>query len=139
MEIIKGQKSRTKDYGLQLLADGYGADSRKLADVGLLYKTLNLLPDIIGMTKIGFPQIVQFTKAPIAGISGFIFIIESHISIHTYCKQRFISIDIYSCKEFDPEKALQFLKKSYSINSIDSQLVTRGKNFNHEPLRRHRK
>src|SRR5437588_11508315 len=96
--VKRKSKTAKADYGKQCLLDGYGADSKKLADVGLLYQTLNSLPQIIGMRKVGFPQIIEFKEQPIAGISGFIFIVESHISIHTYCEQGFISLDIYSCK-----------------------------------------
>jgi len=127
--IDKASSSAPKGYGLHLLADGYGADPKKLSDVHRLYKTLNSLPEIIGMTKVGFPHIIEFTKPPIAGISGFVFIVESHISIHTYSGQGFISIDIYSCREFKPDKALQFLRRSYSITKMDTQLIKRGKHF----------
>jgi S-adenosylmethionine decarboxylase len=123
------RKSPRRAYGLHLLLDGYGASSKRLADVGLLYKILNTLPEKIGMTKVGFPHIIQFTKAPIAGISGFIFIVESHISIHTYSKQRFISVDIYSCRQFKPDKAVQFLQKVYSIETWETHLVRRGRYF----------
>jgi S-adenosylmethionine decarboxylase len=119
----------SQPYGMQLLLDGYGADPNKLGDVGLLYKTLNALPDEIGMTKIGFPQIVQFTTQPIAGISGFIFIVESHISVHTYSEQRFISVDVYSCKPFEPKTVVQLLKGVYAIKKVESQVIARGKSF----------
>lgn len=123
-------KPLSQAYGLHLLLDGYGADSKKLGDISLLYKTLDTLPEKIGMTKVGFPHIIQFTKAPIAGISGFIFIVESHISIRTYSEQRFISVDIYSCKQFKPDKAVQFLERIYAIKDIESKLVRRGRQFN---------
>ena len=119
----------SQPYGMQLLLDGYEADPDKLSDVGLLYKTLNALPDQIGMTKIGFPQIVQFTGKPIAGISGFIFIVESHISVHTYSAQRFISVDVYSCKPFQPKTVVQLLKDVYAIKKVDSKVLARGKFF----------
>lgn len=121
--------TRGRSYGLHLILDGYGADSKRLTDVGLLYKTLNRLPEQIGMTKVGFPHIIQFSKKPIAGISGFIFIVESHISVHTYSEQKFISVDVYSCKQFEPNTAIQYLKKVYGIKKIETQVLMRGKSF----------
>jgi len=81
------------------------------------------------MTKVGFPHIIQFSKKPIAGISGFIFIVESHISVHTYSEQKFISVDVYSCKQFEPNTAIQYLKKVYGIKKIETQVLMRGKSF----------
>ena len=124
------KKVRPQAYGSHLILDGYGADSKKLADVGLRYDTLNSLPKKIGMHKIGFPHIIQFTKVPITGISGFIFILESHISIHTYSAQRFISVDVYSCRRFNPEIVIRFLEKIYRIKKMETNLVKRGTYFN---------
>src|SRR3989344_4241796 len=130
-KLKRGKKKiRPQAYGLHLTLDGYGADSKKLADVGLLYETLNSLPKKIGMHKVGFPHIIQFTEAPITGISGFIFILESHISIHTYAAKRFISMDVYSCKEFNPKIVIHFLEKIYRIKKTETNLVRRGTYFN---------
>lgn len=121
--------SQPASYGLHLTCDGYGADSRRLADINLLYRTLNSLPEKIGMNKVGFPHIIQFTKPPIAGTSGFIFIIESHISIHTYSKQKFFSMDVYSCKKFDYKKVLSVMKRVYRFTKLEINLVERGNYF----------
>jgi len=76
--------TETKNYGLHLTVDGYNGSPDKLADVNRMYQFLNELPALIGMHKVGFPHIIQFTEKDIAGISGFQFIMESHISMHTY-------------------------------------------------------
>lgn len=129
MKKVARQKPKSRPYGLHLLLDGYKADSEKLADVSLLYETLSSLPDKIGMKRVGFPHIIRFTEPPIAGISGFIFIVESHISIHTYAQQQFISVDIYSCREFNANTAISFLKRTYVIKKMETSLVKRGTYF----------
>ena len=123
------QKAKVRPYGLHLLLDGYKADPEKLADVSLLYETLSSLPDKIGMKRVGFPHIIRFTEPPVAGISGFIFIVESHISIHTYADQQFISADIYSCKEFNPDTAISLLKRTFAIKRMETSLINRGTYF----------
>ena len=40
------------------------------------------------------------------GISGFVIIAESHISVHTFPGRDYVNIDIFSCKSFDHEQAL---------------------------------
>lgn len=121
--------SATRDYGLHLMIDGYGADPGCLEDINLLFHTLNELPGLIGMQKIGFPHLAEFTQEDIAGISGIIMIVESHISIHTYAKKDFLSADVYSCKRFDHEKVTAFLKEAYKIADMDVTVIERGKRF----------
>ena len=119
----------TTTYGLHLMLDCYGADPSKLDDLCLLYETLDSLPDIIGMRKIGPPQMVRFNDPDIAGVSGVIMIVESHISIHAYSKKDFLSVDVYSCKRFDFEKAAEYVKTVYGVRDMDVQTVDRGKRF----------
>ena len=63
------------------------------------------------------------------GWSGFILIEESHISFHTFVKRRFVTVDIYTCKHFDTDFAVNFLKKFFKTNKIETIVVVRGKNY----------
>jgi S-adenosylmethionine decarboxylase len=126
---MQGENIAKKNYGLHLTIDGYGADHLKLNDINLLFETLNELPAKISMNKIGFPHIAQFKEASIAGISGVMMIVESHISIHTYPNKEFISMDVYSCKQFNAQLVIDFIKQIYSIKEMEINLIDRGKNF----------
>src|SRR5690606_6542240 len=117
--VITKPKTNTRDYGLHMTLDAYGANPHKLEDVSLLYETLNELPAKIGMRKIGFPQIAQFKEKDIAGISGIIMIVESHMSIHTYSKKDFLSMDVYSCKEFDHQAVVDHIKRIYEFTDCE--------------------
>jgi S-adenosylmethionine decarboxylase len=119
----------TKSYGLHLMLDAYGASRKKLGDIALLYRVLSDLPGLIGMRRIGIPQILEITEEGIAGLSGFVFIMESHISIHTYSERGFITADIYSCKAFDHGKAAAYLKEVFGYATADMEVVERGKRF----------
>ena len=79
---------------MHLLIDGYGADPELLADQQLIAEFLDEFPSQIGMTKISSPQVHNYVGAVPEdwGVSGFVIIAESHISIHTF-----------------PEKAIQGL------------------------------
>lgn len=120
-------------YGLQLCIDGYGAPRERLEDVALLYRTLMELPEKIGMRRIGYPHIIEIRETPITGLSGFTFIMESHVSIHTYSERGFITADIYSCKEFDAGSASTYLQSIFGITTMETQILVRGKNF-YDPL-----
>ena len=54
---------------------------------------------------------------------------DSSIVIHTITKHNFVSIDVYSCKEFDPKRVVQFTKKYFSPKRIEKQFVLRGKHY----------
>jgi S-adenosylmethionine/arginine decarboxylase-like enzyme len=121
--------NETKVYGMHVVVDGYGGSKQKLADVTLVYELLNRLPAMIGMQKVGFPHIIQFTEGDIAGLSGFVFILESHISIHTYACKGFFSFDAFSCKPFDPEVLYKELKSTFDIVSFETKTIERGSHF----------
>ena len=111
------------------MIDGYDAGAEKFEKISLIYKTLLEMPALIDMQRIGFPHVIQFKEAEIAGLSGFIFIVESHISIHTYSNKGFISIDAYSCKTFDPDILIKHVKETFGIRTMEINTVVRGKRF----------
>lgn len=123
------KKPATKTYGLHLMLDGYGANPKRLADVSFLYKLLCDLPEEMGMRRVGFPHIVKITEEDIAGLSGFVFIMESHISIHTYSNKGFLSMDAYSCKKFDYKKIIHLVKGAYRVLTMETFVVKRGTQF----------
>jgi S-adenosylmethionine decarboxylase len=92
--------------GQHLTLDLYGCNKENLINSSLIYKILDKLPEMIGMHKISEPSISFFQNNPLGneksfdkgGISGFVLISESHITIHTFANQNFASIDIFSCK-----------------------------------------
>src|SRR5574343_706393 len=95
-------------YGTHLTLDGNGGSRMALFDLALIYRFLDELPAIIGMTRIMPPYVFRY-KAPAAtdsGISGVVLIAESHISIHTYPWHHYLSMDVFSCKDFDEGKAV---------------------------------
>jgi S-adenosylmethionine decarboxylase len=126
---MQGEIIKTRIYGMHLTLDGYGADPGKLNDLSLLFETLNELPAKIGMKKIGFPHLAQFKDEEIAGISGIIMIVESHISIHTYPNKEYFSMDVYSCRQFDHQLVIDLVKEIYQIKEMEINVIDRGKNF----------
>lgn len=116
-------------YGLLLTFDGYGADKKRCTDTGRLYTFLSNLPATFGMRPLGFPHIVTVDEPGIRGISAFTFIIESHISIHTYSERGFVTVDVYSCKAFDTDHATAILQSYFSTDSHTTKVLVRGTQF----------
>lgn len=120
-------------YGLQLTFDGYVANPHLCDNVTHLYEFLMEFPKLIGMRRVGFPHIIQITEEGIRGLSGFVFIMESHISIHTYSERGFVTADVYSCKTFDEKVANKYLSNAFDIQTFESAIAIRGKRFLNSP------
>ncbi len=121
-------------YGLLLSFDGYGAPGGVLEDSEYLYSVLVNLPHKIGMRPLGLPQVISVEEPGIAGLSGFTFIMESHISIHTYKERGFVTVDIYSCKWFDSTQVVALLADAFQTTSHEVSEIVRGKRFGALPF-----
>lgn len=121
-----------ESFGKHLMLDGFGADKKLLNSVVLAKKVLSELPTKIGMQKIAKPLVIKYDGGPVPedyGVTGFVIIAESHISLHTFAGKGFITADVYSCKDFDEQKAIKYFQKAYRIKKLSSQTVKRGKGF----------
>ena len=118
-------------FGPHLMLDGYGCERRKLEDLDLIYRILEELPAQIGMTRIMPPYVFKYSglKPEDWGISGFVLIAESHISIHTFPEKNFVSVDIFSCKAFDADLAATYFKKAFSMTKVETNVLDRGTEF----------
>jgi S-adenosylmethionine decarboxylase len=113
------------------MLDGYGCDKKKLQDLNLVYRILDDLPERIGMTKIMPPYVFKYSgvKPEDWGLSGFVLIAESHVSIHTFPEKNFVSVDIFSCKPFDAELASAYLEKAFEMEKVEKRVLDRGTEF----------
>jgi S-adenosylmethionine decarboxylase len=118
-------------FGQHLMLDGYGCPYDTLTDLDRIYEFLNQCPDLIHMTKIMPPYAFKYSgKVPQDwGLSGFVLIAESHISIHTFPEKGYLSIDVFSCKDFDVQTAVDFATKVFGITSQEVKIVDRGLEF----------
>ncbi|PYE52841.1 S-adenosylmethionine decarboxylase [Deinococcus yavapaiensis KR-236] len=118
-------------FGPHLMIDGYHASSEKLDDVELIRKVLDELPVEMEMTKILPPHVQRYngTTPEDSGVTGVVIIAESHIAIHTFPQRGFLSVDVFSCKEFDVQKALNYLIEHFEMGRYDTHFINRGKEF----------
>jgi S-adenosylmethionine decarboxylase len=119
-------------FGYQLLLDLYDCRPGVCDDLALCYRFLDEIVAYLGMEKQAPPNIF-FTDAARfpdkAGLSGWAPLVESSIVIHTLTPKNFISIDIYCCKEFDTNKAKEFVRKFFSPKRMDEQFIERGLDY----------
>jgi len=112
---------------MHLIIDGYSNNQKILRDEDFLRKWLENYPGKIGMTRISPPHVIKYA-GPILedwGISGFVFIAESHIAIHTFVEQNYINIDVFSCKDFDTDKAIEDFQDGFQLVKVRTCLIDR--------------
>ena len=130
-EEVAKLKKPEYGFGMHLMLDGYGCDRERLEDISLIYNFLSEYPAQIGMTKIMPPYVFRYDadNPQDCGISGFVLIAESHISIHTFPEKNYLSLDIFSCKNFDSEQAISYVSNLFATQKCEVKLLDRGLEF----------
>lgn len=130
---MKDTHLQTVNFGMHLMIDGYDGDPIKLDDRNLVFECLNELPEKTQMHKICEPCLVSFPgndKKDPGGHSGFVMIAESHISIHTFPKKKFVSIDFYTCSDrLDRDFIEGYFKEKFDLKDLEINFVRRGTRF----------
>lgn len=121
------------NFGVHLTIDGYRGDKQKLNSFEVVFNVLDKLPGELGMGKLTTPYVViapPVTEKDQGGFSGFVIIAESHISIHTFPQRRFVSADVYTCKnDMNAEKIINYFKNAFGLEDVEINFVVRGKKF----------
>ena len=113
---------------VHLMLELYGCDRRLLANEALIRGVLGEYPARVEMEKVSPVHLYQIeTSNPLdAGLSGFVVIAQSHISLHAWPEYGEVDIDICSCKDFSQEDAIAFAKEAFQTNDVESHFVVRG-------------
>lgn len=117
-------------FGEHITIDGYGGDHKLLDSKKTVHSALIELCTALHMQQLTKPVVKSapdnHIKDP-GGWSGFVVIAESHISIHTFPKRRFLSADVYTCKNgIDPDYITDFFKKKFKLVSVEKHFIKRG-------------
>ena len=118
-------------FGPHLVLEAYGCSKEKLKDLTLISEMLEAYPEKLDMTKIMPPYVFKYSGAVPDdwGVSGIVLIAESHISIHTFPDKEFVTLDIFSCKDFDVDAAVEYFNSVFEPTSFEKQLLLRGREF----------
>ncbi len=131
---------KSMKFGSHLIFDAYGCNGAKLDDPDFCIKILNDCTALCQMSQLLAPVMVKAIpntavggKDP-GGYSGFCIIQESHISIHTFAKRGFVTMDVYSCRVFDPQEVISYLKDSFEAKDTDILFMERGLKYPSENI-----
>lgn len=118
-------------FGPHLILEAYGCPKDKLGDLKLVSQALDAYPEKLDMTKIMPPYVFTYkgTVPDDWGVSGIVLIAESHISIHTFPDKGFVTLDIFSCREFDVDQAIEYFASVFEPERYDKEVLMRGREF----------
>ena len=122
-----------KHFGEHLTIDGYGGDLALLDSREVVFECLDKLPELLGMHKMSEPQVYHSDGNDIkdpGGWTGVVVIAESHISVHTFAKRGFVSIDVYTCKEgMDNDFIIKYFTEKFALKDVETTFLIRGTRY----------
>jgi S-adenosylmethionine decarboxylase len=112
---------------VHLMLELYNCDRKILENEPLIRRVLDEYPEKIGMEKVSPVHLYDIeTSNPLdAGMSGFVIIAQSHVSLHAWPEYGEVDIDICSCKEFSQEDAIAFAKEMFQTDDVEAHFVVR--------------
>ena len=108
--------------GTHITWDVYNCNEDTLSFIPTVKTVLNAIVKELQLTKVN-ESYKQFE--PI-GVTGFILLEESHVSIHSWPEHQFAAVDIFSCRPFDAKKIQELLMESFSSDKVVIKQIERG-------------
>jgi S-adenosylmethionine decarboxylase len=109
-------------HGRHIKLVGYGATDL-LSEVGNVRSFLLALVDKLKMRALGEPVMfdvpVELAKMNVepfedeGGVTGTVVLSTSHCAIHTWPARRLFVLDVFSCRDFDPEAVLDLVASAF--------------------------
>jgi S-adenosylmethionine decarboxylase len=126
-------RRRTGTFGWHLTLDGYGGDPARLGNPEVVRTWLDALPEALGMTKLIEPCLVEVgprnEKDP-GGVTGFVLVAQSNLSVHTFPRRGFVSADVFTCQDHLAHEAIrQSLVETFKLGEVESHLIARGTRY----------
>ncbi|WP_300023365.1 adenosylmethionine decarboxylase [uncultured Maribacter sp.] len=108
--------------GIHATWDVYNCNADKLSFVPYIKESLHTITATLNLEELN----EAFKQFEPIGVTGFILLAESHISIHTWPEHNYAAVDVFSCKEFDANVVTGLLKKLFDSNKIELNKLNRG-------------
>ena len=123
----------SKPFGYSYLLDMYGCKPGVADDLEVHYRFLEELVVKLGMTPMSAPVVIHGPRKDgkeiypdKAGVTGFQPLIESAIVIHSMEPTHFITMDVYSCKPFEPDTVYDFAFATFGFKKYEDHFIPRG-------------
>lgn len=114
--------------GIHIILDLKGCKNlEKLSNLNFIESFLLRLVKITKMKAITKPKVLYYKheQKEESGITGFIIISDSHISIHTYPFKKSLYLDLFSCRNFGFKKIIDYTKRIFEPKKSTNRLIRR--------------
>ncbi|MCD6229913.1 MAG: S-adenosylmethionine decarboxylase [Candidatus Diapherotrites archaeon] len=98
-----------------------------LSDEKFIENTLVDLVKIVKMKAITKPCVLYYEHGDReeSGVTGFVIISDSHVSVHTYPFKGSLYFDLFSCRGFDSKEVAGYLKEAFEPEKLTEKLLKR--------------
>jgi S-adenosylmethionine decarboxylase proenzyme len=107
---------------VHLLVECLGCDARRLDDPETIERALRGAAAAIGARVLS----AAFHRFSPQGVTGFLLLEESHVSVHSWPEQRYAAIDLFTCGATDPGAAVALLSAALGATRTEQLRVARG-------------
>ncbi|HPT40100.1 MAG TPA: adenosylmethionine decarboxylase [Candidatus Paceibacterota bacterium] len=97
------------EKGKHLLYEAKVKNPEILKNKDATIEMFNRIIESLQMKAVSEVEVYQFPGG--GGLTAFCVISESHLSIHTWPENNYMAFDIFSCRNFDENVALEILKE----------------------------
>lgn len=109
--------------GRHVIAELDGCDPGLLSDPLRVRKFMLEAADEAGATVLG-DDVFEFHNG---GVSAFVLLAESHISIHTWPEHGYAALDIFTCgRQTMPDQACSYLAEQLGATAMQTSALDRG-------------
>ena len=119
------QDEISESWGYHLILDCRGGDVDAVRDPKIIEKFVVELVEEIDMKRFGDPVIVHFGSEHLTGYSLMQLIETSSITGHFVDQNGDAYLDIFSCKPFSPESALNVVEKYFHPKHVKTKYLLR--------------
>ena len=128
-KITEQEYSKTGAWGMLTSIDLFDCDLKIMTDKEAIKKYVVELCNLIGMKRFGECVVVHFGEDPrVSGFSMTQLIETSLVSGHFANQSKAIYMDVFSCKFYDQEKAINFTQKFFKAKKVKFNILLRGEN-----------
>lgn len=114
-----------KSWGKSVSIDLHGCAHERLTSADLLKQFVNEIIAIMDMEAHGPTYIDRFGDGELEGYSAMQFIKTSTITVHLDEVGNRAFLDLFSCKDFDADKAAEFAKKFFAATTVTTTTINR--------------
>ena len=100
----------------------YHCNADTLSFIPSVKTVLNSIVEELQLSKVN----ESFKQFEPIGVTGFILLEESHVSIHTWPEHAYAAVDIFTCGEIDMEAGVAHLQKALAADELKIVKMKRG-------------